>query len=173
VVIAGEECLNLDVWTPDPAASGLPVFVWIDGVSFMNGSGSVAAYRGSSFARDGVVCVTINYRLQAEGFLYTEDGTSTIGLLDQIAALLQWVQDYVAAFGGIGPRSASAVSRLGDGRHDAAADAMPMPQTRGSFPRRDHPERRGRAHDVGGHRHQGRRGADQRGADRAGSGHVG
>src|ERR1022692_4858330 len=44
VVIAGEECLNLNVWTPDPGAAGLPVLVWIHGGSFMNGSGSVGEY---------------------------------------------------------------------------------------------------------------------------------
>src|SRR6478609_11897367 len=43
VVIPGEDCLNLNVWTPDPGASGLPVLVWIHGGSFMNGSGSVGA----------------------------------------------------------------------------------------------------------------------------------
>ena len=99
VVIPGEDCLNLNVWTPDPQATGLPVLVWVHGGSFMNGSGSVAAYRGSSFARDGVVCVTINYRLGAEGFLYLGDGVANVGLLDQIAAL-QWVQRNIAAFGG-------------------------------------------------------------------------
>ena len=70
-VIPGEDCLNLNVWTPDaPARGGLPVLVWIHGGSFMNGSGSVGAYDGTAFARDGVVCVTINYRLAAEGFLF-------------------------------------------------------------------------------------------------------
>src|SRR6201992_1530566 len=54
VVIAGDECLNLNVWTPDPAAAGLPVLVWIHGGSFMNGSGSVGAYDGPPFARDGI-----------------------------------------------------------------------------------------------------------------------
>jgi para-nitrobenzyl esterase len=99
VVTPGEECLNLNVWTPDPGASGLAVLVWIHGGSFMNGSGCVAEYRGSAFARDGVVCVTINYRLGAEGFLFTGDGIANVGLLDQIAAL-RWVQDNIAAFGG-------------------------------------------------------------------------
>jgi para-nitrobenzyl esterase len=51
------------------AASGLPVLVWIHGGSFMNGSSSVTDYDGAAFARDGVVCVSINYRLSAEGFL--------------------------------------------------------------------------------------------------------
>jgi para-nitrobenzyl esterase len=99
VVIAGEDCLNLNVWTPDPGAAGLPVLVWIHGGSFMNGSGSVGAYDGAAFARDGVVCVTINYRMAAEGFLYLGDGSANLGLLDQLAAL-RWVQENIAAFGG-------------------------------------------------------------------------
>ncbi len=99
VVIPGEDCLNLNVWTPDASAAGLPVLVWIHGGSFMNGSGSVGAYDGAAFARDGVVCVSINYRLAAEGFLFLDDGVANLGLLDQLAAL-RWVQENIAAFGG-------------------------------------------------------------------------
>jgi para-nitrobenzyl esterase len=99
VVIPGEDCLNLNVWTPDPDASGLPVLVWIHGGSFMNGSSSVAEYNGAAFARDGVVCVTVNYRLAAEGFLFLDDGIANLGLLDQLAALA-WVQANISAFGG-------------------------------------------------------------------------
>ncbi len=99
VVIPGEECLNLNVWTPDTGSAGLPVLVWIHGGSFMNGSGSVGAYNGAAFARDGVVCVTINYRLSAEGFLFLGDGIANLGLLDQLAALA-WVQSNISAFGG-------------------------------------------------------------------------
>src|SRR6266566_7898000 len=98
-VILGEDCLNLNVWTPADGAGGLPVLVWIHGGSFMNGSGSVGAYDGAAFARDGVVCVTINYRLAAEGFLFLGDGIANLGLLDQVAAL-RWVQQNIAAFGG-------------------------------------------------------------------------
>ena len=93
----GEECLNLNIWTPDPESAGLPVMVWIPGGMFEAGSG--ASYDGSRFARDGVVCVTINYRVGAEGFLYLGDGDANLGLLDQIAAL-EWVQENIAAFGG-------------------------------------------------------------------------
>jgi para-nitrobenzyl esterase len=99
VVIPGEECLNLNVWTPDAGAAGLPVLVWIHGGSFMNGSSSVTDYDGAAFARDGVVCVSINYRLAAEGFLFLGDDVANLGLLDQLAAL-RWVQDNIAAFGG-------------------------------------------------------------------------
>ena len=98
-VIAGEDCLNLNVWTPAPGRAGLPVMVWIHGGAFVNGSGAVAQYAGDRFARDGVVCVTINYRLGCEGFLFLDDATPNRGLLDQIAAL-EWVQENIAAFGG-------------------------------------------------------------------------
>jgi para-nitrobenzyl esterase len=93
----GEDCLNLNVWTPDPTTTGLPVMVWIPGGMFEVGTG--ATYDGSRFARDGVVCVTINYRVGPEGFLYLADGEANLGLLDQIAAL-EWVRDNIAGFGG-------------------------------------------------------------------------
>src|SRR5215218_7498019 len=99
-VIPGEDCLNLNVWTPDPGGAGLPVFVWVHGGAFVNGSGAVPVYDGATFARDGVVCVTINYRLGVDGFLqFADDGPANRGLLDQVAAL-RWVRDTIAAFGG-------------------------------------------------------------------------
>jgi para-nitrobenzyl esterase len=98
-VIPGDECLNLNVWTPDPGAAGLPVMVWIHGGAFTHGSSAVPWYAGDRFARDGVVCVTINYRLGCDGYLWLDDATPNRGLLDQLAAL-EWVQENVAAFGG-------------------------------------------------------------------------
>ena len=97
---AGEDCLTLNIWTPDLGAAGLPVMVWIAGGMFeFHGTGASPWYDGSRFARDGVVCVTINYRVGAEGFLYLGDGIANLGLLDQVAAL-EWVRDNIAAFGG-------------------------------------------------------------------------
>ena len=72
-----------------PGATGLPVMVWIQGGMFE--LSSTAAYDGSRFARDGVVCVVINWRPGAEGFLYLGDGMANLGLLDQVAAL-EWVR---------------------------------------------------------------------------------
>src|SRR5688500_9804395 len=66
--VPGDDCLTLNVWTPDPGGAGLPVMVWSPGGSFLYNSG--ASYDGSRFARDGVVCVTINSRTGADGFLY-------------------------------------------------------------------------------------------------------
>jgi para-nitrobenzyl esterase len=90
--LPGQECLNLNIWSRDPRQGRLPVMVWIHGGAFSNGSGSNPLYDGTRFARDGVVCVTFNYRLGAEGFLFLGDGVANLGLLDQIAAL-QWVRE--------------------------------------------------------------------------------
>ena len=71
--------------------------VWIPGGAFE--SAWTSTYDGSRFARDGVVCVSINWRVGAEGFLYLGDEITNLGLLDQVAAL-EWVQENIAAFGG-------------------------------------------------------------------------
>ena len=99
VQIPGEDCLNLNIWTPDVGGTRLPVMVWIHGGAFRNGSSGVPWYFGDRFARDGVVCVTLNYRLGCEGFLYLDDGPANRGLWDQLAAL-EWVQTNIGAFGG-------------------------------------------------------------------------
>ncbi|MFJ6940716.1 carboxylesterase/lipase family protein [Streptomyces sp. NPDC101132] len=96
----GDDCLNLNVWTPDPVAgAALPVMVWIHGGALTRGSSAVPVYDGSSFARDGVVLVSLNYRLGVEGFGHFPDAVPNRGLLDQIAAL-EWVRDNIEAFGG-------------------------------------------------------------------------
>lgn len=102
-----EDCLHLNVWTTTPAdtADRRPVMVWMHGGGFEMGSGSSPLYHGESFARSGVVFVSINYRLGSLGFLelgHLDDayaGSGNVGLLDQIAAL-RWVRDNIAAFGG-------------------------------------------------------------------------
>ncbi len=98
-VIAGDESLNVNVWTPDPGGAGLPVMVWIHGGAFRNGGNAVPSYDGRAFARDGVVLVSINYRLGAPGFGLLPDAPANLGIRDQLAALA-WVQDNIAAFGG-------------------------------------------------------------------------
>lgn len=98
-VVGDGEYLNLNIWTPDPGTGGLPVLVYLHGGGFMIGSGAAPAFDGTAFARDGVVLVTVNYRLGAEGFLALSGGVTNIGLRDQIAAL-GWVRDNIAGFGG-------------------------------------------------------------------------
>jgi carboxylesterase 2/para-nitrobenzyl esterase len=96
----GDNCLTLNIWTPDLGEARLPVMIWIAGGMFeYHGTGASPWYDGSAFARDGVILVSINYRVGAEGFLYLGDGIANLGLLDQLAALT-WVQDNIGAFGG-------------------------------------------------------------------------
>lgn len=95
----GDEFLNLNVWTPDETASGLPVMVFIHGGAWVGGTGAAPAQDGGAFARDGVVCVTLNYRLGIEGFLPIPGAPTNLGLRDMIFAL-GWVRAHISAFGG-------------------------------------------------------------------------
>ena len=101
-----EDCLYLNIYTPaKTAADQLPVMVWVHGGALTAGAGSI--YDSEQLAREGVIVVTINYRLGVFGFFAhpsltresDHTGAANQGLLDQIAAL-QWVQKNIAAFGG-------------------------------------------------------------------------
>lgn len=127
--------LTLNVRTPATLDSGLPVLVWLHGGGFALGSGSDPAYHAGAFARDGVIEVTVNYRLGVEGFGYFEDAahgrTANLGIHDQLAAL-QWVQHHIHLFGG----DRSRVTLAG---HSAGAMSvallMASPLARGLFAR--------------------------------------
>lgn len=103
-----EDCLYLNVWAPAKRTGrGYPVMLYIHGGNFVIGSSCQGVFDGEALARQGVVVVTINYRLGPFGFLAhpllsreSKNGVSgNYGLLDQIAAL-QWVQKNISAFGG-------------------------------------------------------------------------
>lgn len=110
-----EDCLTLNVWTPEPDGGKRPVMVWIHGGSFVSGSGAGSLYRGGMLSREGdVVVVTLNYRLGVLGFLAHPalalpgqvwldgeewSGFGNWGLADQVAAL-HWVHEHIADFGG-------------------------------------------------------------------------
>lgn len=94
----GDDYLTLNLWAPQDAA-GAPVMVFIHGGGFVAGSKDAPVHDGSAFARQGVICIAINYRLGIEGFLPIPGIPTNLGLRDMLAAL-QWVQDNVAAFGG-------------------------------------------------------------------------
>lgn len=105
--IQSEDCLQLNLWRPS-AAEALPVLVWIHGGGLTQGSavefsGTRLLYDGSVFAQQGVLLVSLNYRLGPFGYLAHAqmDATQPVnfGLQDQIAAL-GWLQQNLAAFGG-------------------------------------------------------------------------
>ncbi len=101
-----EDCLFLNVWAPKDASKA-PVFVWIHGGAFTTGSSSEAIYDGAKMAAQGIVVVSINYRLGVLGWLAHPDLSDesplhisgNYGLLDQIEAL-RWIKANIAAFGG-------------------------------------------------------------------------
>jgi para-nitrobenzyl esterase len=104
-----EDCLTLSVWAPGDARAGdkRPVMVWFYGGSFVVGSAANPRFDGEVFARDGVVYVTVSYRVGIFGFLAHPGLTAesehhfsgNYGLLDQIEAL-RWLRENVDAFGG-------------------------------------------------------------------------
>lgn len=129
-----ENCLTLNVVRP-PEGENLPVFVWIHGGGYMTGCASDPLYHGDSFARDGILYVSIQYRLNVLGvFDFTtykgcEDFETNCALSDMVAAI-RWIKENVAAFGGdpdritIGGESAGAA---------AVVALLAVPAVRGCF----------------------------------------
>ncbi|MFT3807798.1 carboxylesterase/lipase family protein [Arenimonas sp.] len=132
-----EDCLYLNVWTPlKKGVRNRPVLVWIHGGALVFGSGAVPLYDGSALAREGIVVVTINYRMGALGFfahptVTGQNGPVNFGLLDQIAAL-QWVQRNIAAFGG-DPRQVTIAGQSAGAQSVLAL--MVSPKAKGLFQR--------------------------------------
>jgi para-nitrobenzyl esterase len=135
-----EDCLYLNVWTAARKPTDkLPVMVWIHGGGYTMGSGSTLAYDGAALARQGVVLVTINYRLGPFGWFAhpqlskesPHNSSGNYGLLDQIAAL-EWVKRNIAAFGGDVSRVTIFGESAGAG---SVCYLMASPMARGLFHR--------------------------------------
>lgn len=123
--------LTVNVWSPDLTAARLPVMVWIHGGGYVYGWSGDPLFDGSVLARDGVVVVTFNYRLSAEGFGHFPGAPANRGLRDQVAAL-RWIQDNIAAFGGDPGRVTVFGESAGAG---CIAALMAMPSATGLFHR--------------------------------------
>ncbi len=106
-VYQSEDCLFLNIWTKADVSERLPVMVWIHGGGWVFGANSQDVYDGAAFADNGVVLVSVNYRMNSFGWMAhpalseeSENGVSgNYGILDHIAAL-EWVQDNIEQFGG-------------------------------------------------------------------------
>lgn len=132
-----EDCLTLNLWAPLHAAHA-PVMVWLYGGGNTYGADNLASYDGTAFARDGVLLVTVNYRLGALGFFAHPALTAearpdaplvSYGLMDQIAAL-RWVHRNIAAFGG-DPDNVTVFGESAGGEDVLAL--LAIPSARGSF----------------------------------------
>lgn len=127
--VQAEDCLQLNVWAP--AAPGrYPVLVYIHGGSNETGWSGARMLAGDRFAAHGVVCVTINYRLGALGFMELGDilgrayaGSGNNGLRDIVLAL-RWVQDNIAAFGG-NPRAVTIAGESAGGKNVGTLLGLP------------------------------------------------
>ncbi|WP_107072899.1 carboxylesterase/lipase family protein [Streptomyces rubellomurinus] len=135
----GTDWLTLNVCTPDPGTAGLPVFVWIHGGGYLSGTSGDPLYDPTELAGAGLVVVSVNYRLGAEGFALLPDAPANRAFLDQIAAL-EWVRHNIAAFGGDPDRVTVAGQSAGAG---SVAALLTMGRARGLF-------RRAVAHTVPG-----------------------
>lgn len=135
----GEDCLCLNVWTPNPGAGKRPVMLWLHGGGYASGSGGYIIYDGKELARKhDVVAVSINHRLNIFGFLYLAEiggekyaTASNAGMLDIVAAL-EWVRDNIAAFGG-DPGNVTIFGQSGGA--GKVSTLMAMPAAKGLFHR--------------------------------------
>lgn len=134
-----EDCLYLNVWTPaNRTNENLPVFVWYFGGGLQWGRTSEMEFDGERIARRGIVVVTVNYRINAFGFLCHPEITAeaphapaNFGHLDQQAGT-QWVKRNIAAFGG-NPNNITIGGQSAGG--GSVVSHMTSPQNKGLFQR--------------------------------------
>lgn len=128
--VPGDDVLNVSVFTPttDPDAK-LPVLFWIHGGGFKAGSPASPWYDGFAFNRDGVVTVSVGYRLGFDGFGHLDGAPANRGLLDQIEGL-RWVRRNIAVFGG-DPDNVTIAGQSAGGGSVLALVASPL--TKGLF----------------------------------------
>ncbi|MBN1240811.1 MAG: carboxylesterase/lipase family protein [Gammaproteobacteria bacterium] len=130
----GEDCLNLNVFTPATGRGDRPVMVWLHGGGYSSGSGNWLLYDGARLARSqDVVVVPVTHRLNVFGYLHLEEiggaefaGASNVGMLDIVAAL-EWVRDNIEQFGG-DPRNVTIFGQSGGAGKVSALMGMPAAQ---------------------------------------------
>jgi para-nitrobenzyl esterase len=133
-----EDCLAINLWTPKADRGKRPVMVWLHGGGFASGSGAYTIYSGRELARKhDAVAISVNHRLNIFGFLYLAEfggkwaEASNVGMLD-VVAVLEWVRDNVANFGG-DPNNVTIFGQSGGA--GKVSTLMAMPSAKGLFHR--------------------------------------
>ena len=133
-----EDCLAINLWTPKADRGKRPVMVWLHGGGFASGSGAYTIYSGRELARKhDAVSISVNHRLNIFGFLYLAEfggkwvEASNVGMLD-VVAVLEWVRDNVANFGG-DPNNVTIFGQSGGA--GKVSTLMAMPSAKGLFHR--------------------------------------
>ncbi len=121
--IPGSEYLTVNVWAPTATSRPAPVLVFLHGGGFLAGSSHSPILDGRRFAEDGIVLVTVNYRLGVAGFLDLPTALPNRGLADALAALA-WVQRNIAPLGG-DPTNVTLAGQSAGATLTAAAVASP------------------------------------------------
>jgi para-nitrobenzyl esterase len=135
----GEDCLNLNVFTPALGRGDRPVMVWLHGGGYSSGSGNWLLYDGARLARSqDAVVVPVTHRLNVFGYMYLAElggekyaESSNLGMLDIIQALA-WVRDNIERFGG-DPNNVTIFGQSGGG--GKVSTLMGMPDAQGLFHR--------------------------------------
>lgn len=135
--IQNEDCLFLNVWTPDTDTKKRPVMVWIHGGGFAFGSSSQPIYEGEDLARkQDVVVVSMNHRLNLFGYMHLGDvmgdayqSSGTVGMQDLVLSL-EWIRDNIASFGG-DPGNVMIMGQSGGGAK--VSILLSMPSAKGLF----------------------------------------
>jgi len=133
-----EDCLVLNVWTPQTDNKARPVMVWFHGRGFYAGAGSEPLYDGARLAKRGdVVVVTVNHRLNVFGYLYlgkVDEAFATSGNagVQDMQLALEWVRDNIAAFGG-DPKNVTIFGESGGGAK--VSTLLGIPTAKGLFRR--------------------------------------
>ena len=135
----GEDCLNVNLFTPGLDGTARPVMVWLHGGGFSAGSGNYLLYDGTNLAKkEDVVVVVVNHRLNVHGFLHLADiggekwaHSTNVGMQDQVATL-EWIRDNIENFGGDPDRVTIFGQSGGAGK---VTTLMAMPSAQGLFHR--------------------------------------
>ena len=130
----GEDCLNVNLFTPGLDGAARPVMVWLHGGGFSAGSGNYLLYDGTNLAKkEDVVVVVVNHRLNVHGFLHLADiggekwaRSTNVGMQDQVATL-EWIRNNIENFGG-DPERVTIFGQSGGGSKVTTLMAMPAAQ---------------------------------------------